>query len=314
MGTTTLGRERATNPFLHELAPLSDRIQAPRGTFDVLGEAALARKSLEDIVALDPRARRLHADRDADLRVDRAVRARRRASRPTSSRRRCTRSTTAAGTRSRCAPRAPRRSRRAYLEHGMHKLPQPVKLWYLGAVLPPRAPAAGPLPAVRAGGSGGDRLRRPRRRRRADPAARRDPRGASAPAGCGCGSRASARRTRAPRTATSLQAYLRQHEDRLSQDVRDRIDLNPLRAFDADHPGTREVMRGAPLLLDRLNAEDAEHFATVKAAARRRRARLRGRPDAGARPGLLHAHGVRVHVRRARRAVGRRRRRAATTG
>ena len=28
---------------------MSERIQAPRGTFDVLGEAALARKSLEDI-------------------------------------------------------------------------------------------------------------------------------------------------------------------------------------------------------------------------------------------------------------------------
>ena len=46
--------------------------------------------------------------------------------------------------------------------------------------------------------------------------------------------------------------------------MRSRIDLNPLRAFDADHPGTRRVMEGAPLLLDRLDAEDAEHFATVR--------------------------------------------------
>ncbi len=44
-------------------------------------------------------------------------------------------------------------------------------------------------------------------------------------------------------------------------------------------------------------------------AARRRRAALRARPDAGARPRLLHAHAVRVHERRARRAVRRRRRR-----
>jgi histidyl-tRNA synthetase len=44
-----------------------------------------------------------------------------------------------------------------------------------------------------------------------------------------------------------------------------RIDLNPLRAFDADHPGTRRVMATAPRLLDRLNAEDREHFATVLA-------------------------------------------------
>ena len=62
-----------------------------------------------------------------------------------------------------------------------------------------------------------------------------------------------------------LQGYLREHEGELSQEVRDRIDLNPLRAFDADHPGTRQVMAGAPLLLDRLNDEDREHFETVKA-------------------------------------------------
>ena len=42
--------------------------------------------------------------------------------------------------------------------------------------------------------------------------------------------------------------------------MRARIDLNPLRAFDADHPGTRRVMEGAPLLLDHLTDEDREHF------------------------------------------------------
>jgi histidyl-tRNA synthetase len=61
-----------------------------------------------------------------------------------------------------------------------------------------------------------------------------------------------------------LTAYLRAHEDELSDDVRARIDLNPLRAFDADHPGTRAVMERAPRLLDRLDPEDAEHFATVR--------------------------------------------------
>jgi histidyl-tRNA synthetase len=47
--------------------------------------------------------------------------------------------------------------------------------------------------------------------------------------------------------------------------VRSRIDLNPLRAFDSDHPGTQEVMRDAPLLLDELAPEDAEHFSEVRA-------------------------------------------------
>jgi len=44
-----------------------------------------------------------------------------------------------------------------------------------------------------------------------------------------------------------------------------RIDLNPLRAFDSDHPGTRAVMERAPRLLDSLDREDAEHFADVRA-------------------------------------------------
>jgi histidyl-tRNA synthetase len=59
--------------------------------------------------------------------------------------------------------------------------------------------------------------------------------------------------------------YLRSHESELSDEVRERLVLNPLRAFDADHPGTRAVMRDAPRLLDRLGPEDARHFAEVRA-------------------------------------------------
>src|SRR5207253_1284480 len=46
--------------------------------------------------------------------------------------------------------------------------------------------------------------------------------------------------------------------------VRDRIDLNPLRAFDSGDPGTRAVMERAPRLLDALAHDDAEHFARVR--------------------------------------------------
>ncbi|HEV2998679.1 MAG TPA: ATP phosphoribosyltransferase regulatory subunit, partial [Solirubrobacteraceae bacterium] len=60
-----------------------------------------------------------------------------------------------------------------------------------------------------------------------------------------------------------LQGHLRANEGELSEEVRARIDLNPLRAFDSDHGGTRRVMEGAPRLLDGLGAEDAEHFAEV---------------------------------------------------
>jgi histidyl-tRNA synthetase len=61
-----------------------------------------------------------------------------------------------------------------------------------------------------------------------------------------------------------LQEHLRANEERLSEEVRGRIELNPLRAFDTDHPGTREVMKSAPLLLEQLDSEDLEHFAEVR--------------------------------------------------
>jgi histidyl-tRNA synthetase len=51
----------------------------------------------------------------------------------------------------------------------------------------------------------------------------------------------------------------------LSDEVRERLDQNPLRAFDADHAGTQAVMTDAPRLIDRLLPEDAEHFAEVRA-------------------------------------------------
>ena len=46
--------------------------------------------------------------------------------------------------------------------------------------------------------------------------------------------------------------------------MRARLDANPLRAFDADHPGTRKVMADAPRLLDRLDPEDRSHFEAVR--------------------------------------------------
>ena len=42
-----------------------------------------------------------------------------------------------------------------------------------------------------------------------------------------------------------LRDYLRSHEAELSEEVRSRLDVNPLRAFDADHEGTRKVMADA---------------------------------------------------------------------
>jgi len=151
---------------------------------------------------------------------------------------------------------------RAYLEHGMHKLPQPVRLWYLSSFFRYEKPQAGRFRQfwqVGAEAIGSD-----------DPAV--DAEGIVLLATLlgelgarGVRLRLSSLGTPATRAAyrEELQAHLRAHADRLSEEVRDRIELNPLRAFDADHAGTREVMADAPLLVDRLDDADREHFATV---------------------------------------------------
>ncbi|HEU0024809.1 MAG TPA: histidine--tRNA ligase [Thermoleophilaceae bacterium] len=153
---------------------------------------------------------------------------------------------------------------RAYVEHGMHKLPQPVKLRYWGPYFRHESPQAGrfrQFTQIGAEALGSD-----------DPsldaeivlllvelveaAGARDLR-----------VRLSSLGTPETREAylAELREYLREHEAKLSEDVRERLAGNPLRAFDADHPGTRAVMERAPRLLDRLSADDAEHFAAVRA-------------------------------------------------
>ena len=242
---------------------MSEKLQAPRGTFDVLPEQADARAALESTARrilegagyrrietptfelTDVFARGVGASTDIvqkemytfDDGGGRSVTLR------------------PEGTAPIC---------RGYAEHGMHKLPQPVKLWYLSSFFRSEKPQAGRFRQfwqVGAEALGSE-----------DPAVDaesilllatlleelelRDLR-----------LRIGSLGTPDARAAyrEELQAHLSANADRLSDDVRARIELNPLRAFDSDHPGTREVMESAPRLLDRLAADDREHFDTVRA-------------------------------------------------
>jgi histidyl-tRNA synthetase len=153
---------------------------------------------------------------------------------------------------------------RAYVEHGMHKLPQPVKVWYFGPFFRHEAPQAGrfrQFTQIGAEALGSD-----------DPTldAELILLLAEVLERAGVGEtrlRLSSLGTPETRAAylDELRAYLRGHEGDLSDDVRGRLEQNPLRAFDADHAGTRAVMQRAPRLLDRLSADDAEHFHAVRA-------------------------------------------------
>ena len=152
---------------------------------------------------------------------------------------------------------------RAYVEHGMHKLPQPVKLWYWGPFFRHEAPQAGryrQFNQIGAEALGSD-----------DPSLDAELILLLAElledAEVECRLRLSSLGNAATRAAygEELRTYLRAREGELSDEVRARIDANPLRAFDSDHEGTRAVMADAPLLMDRLDPDDAEHFAEVRA-------------------------------------------------
>jgi histidyl-tRNA synthetase len=241
---------------------MSRRIQAPRGTFDVLGEQALAREGLEgharrileragygrietptfeatelfargvgestDVVQKEMYTFADEGDQSYTLRPE--------------------------GTAPVC---------RAYLEHGMHKLPQPVKLWYLSSFFRRERPQAGRYRQfwqVGAEAIGSD-----------DPAVDAElilllAELLEALGAQGVRLRIGSLGSPAVRAAyrEQLQTYLRAHEGELAPEVAGRIELNPLRAFDADHAPTRRVMAGAPRLLDALASEDAEHFAAVR--------------------------------------------------
>jgi histidyl-tRNA synthetase len=241
---------------------VSGRIQAPRGTYDVLGDEAAAREALEAqargileragyrrietpaFEATELFARGVGASTDVVQKEMYTLEG-------------------GEGESLTLRPEGTAPVCRAYLEHGMHKLPQPVKLWYLSSFFRRERPQKGRFrqfwqlgaeaigsddPAVDAElillfsellealGSRGVRLR--------------------------IGSLGTADTRRAYRA--ELQEYLRAHEGELSPEVVARIDLNPLRAFDADDPGTRRVMAGAPRMLERLNDDDREHFETVR--------------------------------------------------
>jgi histidyl-tRNA synthetase len=241
---------------------VSRRIQAPRGTYDVLGDQALARDGLEALASgILERAgyRRIETPTfEATELFARGV----------------GESTdvvqkemyTLEGEEGQTITLRPEGTApicRAYMEHGMHKQPQPVKLWYFGAYFRRERPQKGRFRQfwqIGAEAIGSD-----------DPAVDAETILLLAEILEAAGVRARLRISSLGmplnrlRYRDKLQDYLRANADRLSEDVVARIDLNPLRAFDSDHPGTREVMAGAPRLLDELDREDAEHFAAVLA-------------------------------------------------
>ena len=62
----------------------------------------------------------------------------------------------------------------------------------------------------------------------------------------------------------ALVEYLSRYESSLDEDSRRRLATNPLRVLDSKVPATREIVAGAPQLLDHLDAVSAAHFEAVQ--------------------------------------------------
>jgi histidyl-tRNA synthetase len=242
---------------------VASKFQAPRGTFDVLPEQGRARARLERVAAgLFARAGyepiQTPAFEDTDL-FERGV------GKSTDIVRKEMFSFEDKGERSlTLRPEGTAPVCRAYLEHGMHKLAQPVKLCYGGPFFRHERPQAGRYRqfhqlGVEAIGTDSPLADAEVIMLLSDLLGELGVPGIQLKLGS-LGSLQARRQY-----LDELRAHLRKNEKELSADVRERIDLNPLRAFDADDEGTRGVMAGAPVLVERLEGEDAEHFAEVRA-------------------------------------------------
>jgi histidyl-tRNA synthetase len=152
---------------------------------------------------------------------------------------------------------------RAYIEHGMHKLPQPVKLWYVGPMFRYEAPQAGRFRQHNQVGAeviGSD-----------DPAVDAELIYLLSELYSGLGLdgvRLRLSSIGSPETRAAYEDELRSYllgTHVFDSDQQARIEVNPLRAFDWDGDEVRAVTDEAPKMLDRLDDENRQHFDELRA-------------------------------------------------
>jgi histidyl-tRNA synthetase len=153
---------------------------------------------------------------------------------------------------------------RAYVEHGMHRDPQPVKLFTVAPMYRYAAPQKGRFRehwqcSVEAIGS-------------ADPALDAEVIQLYTEFARRVGITQYELQLNSigdencrPAYVERLTAWLDEHARELDDDARAKRATNPLRVFDVKNPAVREVLRGAPKIGESLCAECEEHFATVRA-------------------------------------------------
>ncbi len=156
---------------------------------------------------------------------------------------------------------------RLYVEHGMHKLPQPVKVWYYCPMFRYEKPQAGRYREhyqIGAEAIGSD-----------DPAVDAEVVVMLASIfeelgveGVTLNMNSMGDKRCRPVYVEKLREYLRGHEGELCGDCLERVDLNPLRTFDCKVESCRAVLDGAPRISDHLCPDCREHFDRVLALVR----------------------------------------------
>lgn len=152
---------------------------------------------------------------------------------------------------------------RAYIEHGMHTLPQPVKLSLLGPMFRYDRPQAGRYRQfwqwnVEAIGDPGPAVDAEvielglRFYREVGLPTVQVKLNSIGDAAC------------RPAYVATLSAYYREHASGLPETERARLETNPLRLLDSKDPAMVELNRGAPLLWDHLCDACGAHFAAVR--------------------------------------------------
>ncbi len=204
---------------------MSSKLQAPRGTFDVQPADARRRLLLQD-VAREVLGRAGYEPFETPIFEDTEVFARGVGESTDIVQKEMFTFEDKAGRSLTLRPESTAGVCRAYVEHGMHKLPQPVKLWTWGPFFRHEAPQAGrfrQFTQVDAEALGSD-----------DPSLDAElilllgeliERAGAGPARL----RLSSLGTPETRAAylDELRDYLREHDAELSQEVRDRLDQNP---------------------------------------------------------------------------------------
>ena len=151
---------------------------------------------------------------------------------------------------------------RAYIEHGLHNLPQPVRLYYFGALFRYERPQAGRYRQHQQFGveAIGD----------ADPALDAEVIGMAWHLYTSLGLTGLTLQLNSigcqvcrPHYLETLKAYYSGHHEHLCPDCGSRLQRNPLRLLDCKKPSCQEIVRGAPQIPEHLCDDCARHFSAV---------------------------------------------------